>query len=133
MRAVLDSSDSIKLPLSWSFARRTSSSGTGSTFSLRNSSTTECTTFTADSREVPTDQRDEAVVIKIAGGRHDDVAGGKAVSIGVEHCVSFKALDGFLGAQDRLAQRMVLPEILGEDFVDKVVWIVLVHFDLLEN
>ena len=28
---------------------------------------------------------------------------------------------------------MVLPKVLGEDFVDKVVGIVLVHFDFLKN
>src|SRR5712671_2615854 len=53
MRAVLDSSESIRLPLSWSFERRSSSAGTGSVLSLRNSLTTECTTFTADSFDVP--------------------------------------------------------------------------------
>src|SRR4029077_12702788 len=32
-----------------------------------------------------------------------------------------------------LAQRMVLPEVLGEDFINKVIRIVLIHFDFFQN
>src|SRR5258708_4875880 len=53
MRAVLDSSESIRLPLSWSLERRSSSSGTGLFFRSRNSFTTDRTTFDAEAREVP--------------------------------------------------------------------------------
>ena len=50
---LLDSSDSIRLPLSWAFARASSSSGTASVFNLRNSLITDCTTFAAEARDVP--------------------------------------------------------------------------------
>ena len=38
-----------------------------------------------------------------------------------------------LGAQDRLTQRVVLEEILGEDFMHQVVGIVLIHLDLFQD
>src|SRR5882757_7138006 len=53
MRAVEDSSESIRLPFNWSFERCTSSCGTGSDFSFLNSETIDCTTLAADSRDVP--------------------------------------------------------------------------------
>jgi hypothetical protein len=49
------------------------------------------------------DQFDEAVVIEIACGRHDDVAGGEAMSVGIDHRGSLEALHGFFCAQNRLA------------------------------
>ncbi len=44
-----------------------------------------------------------------------------------------EALHGFFGAQDRLAERMILPEILGKDFVDEIVGIIFVHLDLFDD
>ena len=44
-----------------------------------------------------------------------------------------EAADGLRGAQDRFAERMVLPEILGEELVDQDVGIVLVDLDLFED
>ena len=38
-----------------------------------------------------------------------------------------------LGSQDRLAQRVVLEEILGEDLMHQVVGIVLIHLDLFQD
>ena len=83
--------------------------------------------------EVSGDQFDEVVVIEIAGGRYDDVAGGEAVAVGVDDRFALEALHGFFGAQDRLAQGMILEKILGEDFVDEVVRIIFVHFDFFED
>ena len=79
------------------------------------------------------DQFDESVVIEIAGRGHDDVAGREAVGVGIDNRLALEALHGFFRAQDRLAQRMIFPEILGEDFVDEVVGIVFVHFDFFQD
>ena len=78
-------------------------------------------------------QIDELVVVEVSGGGYDDVAGGEAVSIGLEHGRALEFLHRFFGSEDRLAERMIFPEILGEDFVDEVVGIVFVHFDLFED
>ena len=67
------------------------------------------------------------------GGGYDDVAGREAVSIGLEHGLTLEFLHRFFCAQDWLAEGMIFPEILGKDFVDEVVGIVLVHLDLFEN
>src|SRR5579862_6320375 len=75
----------------------------------------------------------ELIVIEVAGRCDNNVAGGEAVRIGFEYRIALETLDGFFGAQDRLTQRMVLPEILGKDFVDEIIRVVLVHFDLFEN
>ena len=47
--------------------------------------------------------------------------------------VLLEAADGFAGAEDGLAERVALPEILHEDFVDQRVGIVLVHLDFFED
>src|ERR1700733_16314375 len=67
------------------------------------------------------------------GGGHDDVTGGEAVGIGIEHCLPLEALHGFFGSKDGFAEGMILPEVLGKDFVNQVIGIVLVHFDLFED
>ena len=79
------------------------------------------------------DQFDEAVVIEITGGGDDNVAGREAVGVGFNDGRALEALHGFLRAEDRLAQRMILPEVLGKDFVDEIVWIVFVHLDLFHD
>src|ERR1019366_2079237 len=66
------------------------------------------------------DQFDEAVVIEIAGGGDDDVGGGEAVGVGFDDRRTLEALHGFFGAEDRLAEWVILEKILGEDFVDEV-------------
>ena len=53
--------------------------------------------------------------------------------ISFEHGLAFKAFHGFFGSEDGLAEGMVFPKILGEDFVDEVVRIVLIHLDLFED
>src|SRR5215471_11488791 len=53
--------------------------------------------------------------------------------VSVKNRIALEAFHGLLGAEDRLAQRMILPEVLSEDFVDEVVRVVLVHLDLFEN
>ena len=44
-----------------------------------------------------------------------------------------EARDGLRGAEDGTAERITLPELLGENLVDQVVRIVLVHLDLFED
>jgi hypothetical protein len=78
-------------------------------------------------------QVDELVMIEMSGGSYDDVAGGEAVGVGVEHGLALEFLYGFFCAQDGLAQRVIFPEVLSEDFVDEVVGVILVHLDLFED
>ena len=51
----------------------------------------------------------------------------------VEELLLIEAADSLGGAEDRLAERMVLPEILGEELVDEDVGVVFVDFDLFED
>ena len=76
---------------------------------------------------------DEGRMFEVAGGGDDDVAGSKAVGVGIEHGLPLKTLHGLLGAENRLAQGMILPEILREDLVDEVIRIVLIHLDLFDD
>ena len=79
------------------------------------------------------DQVDEGVVLEVAGGGEDHVACREALPIEADEGVLFEAADGFVGAEDGLAEGVVLPEILGKDLVDEVVGVVLVHLDLFED
>jgi hypothetical protein len=72
-------------------------------------------------------------VVEMSGGGYDDVAGREAVGVSIEHGLALEFLHCFFGAEDRLAEGMIFPEILGEDFVDEVVGIVFVHFDFFED
>ena len=87
----------------------------------------------AERGEVAGDQVDKFVVLQIAGGGKDHVAGVEALFEEADEGVLLEAADGFAGAEDGLAEGMVLPEALGEDFVDEAVGIVLVHFDFLKD
>ncbi len=78
-------------------------------------------------------QIDELIVVEMSGGGDDNVSGSEAVRVSVEHGLALEFLYRFFGAQDRLAQGMIFPEILGEDFVDEVVGVVLVHLDFFED
>src|SRR5580700_9498405 len=83
--------------------------------------------------EVPGDQFDEAVMVKIASRGYDDVPRCEAVTVSFDHRCPFEALYSFFRAQDRLAQRMILPKVLSKDFVDQIIGIILVHFDLFHD
>ena len=83
--------------------------------------------------EVARDQLDEAVVLDVAGRGENHVAGLEALLEEADQRVLLEAADGFAGAEDGLAERMALPEILHEDFMDQRVGIVLVHLDLFED
>ena len=75
----------------------------------------------------------ELFVLQMAGGGNDHVAGRKTLFVKIQHRIALEFLDRIFGPQDRLAQGMIFPEILGKDFVDQVVGIVLVHFYFFED
>ena len=79
------------------------------------------------------DEIDEFVVIEIASRGDDDIAGCEAVAVGFNDRGPFKALNRLFCPQDRFAQGMIFPEILGEDFVDEVVGIILIHLDFFHD
>ncbi len=72
-------------------------------------------------------------MVDVPRGRKDDVAAMEARAVKVQDLGAVKAADRLLGAQDRLAERVPLPEALREDLVDQVVRIVLVHLDFFED
>ena len=84
-------------------------------------------------RKLLAQQLHKLVVVQIAGRRNDHVAGRELAAVVVQDRGLIEAADRLLGAQDRLAQRMVLEEVLGEDLVHEVVGIVLVHLDLFQD
>src|SRR5437016_7343443 len=75
----------------------------------------------------------KAAVIQVPGGRDDEISGREAFLIELQNCGLLKFSNGFLGAQDRFTQRVILPEILGENLVYEVFRAVLVHFDFFQN
>ena len=83
--------------------------------------------------EVAGDHLDKAVVFEIAGRGEDHVAGLEALLEETDQRILLEAADGFAGAEDGLAERMTLPEILHEDLVDEGVGIVFVHLDFFED
>ena len=83
--------------------------------------------------EVFAHQFHEVVVVQMSGGGDDYVAGDKALAVKIHYRIAFETLDRVASAENRPAQRMVFPEILGEDFVDEVVGTVLVHLDFFED
>ncbi len=86
-----------------------------------------------EAAEVLGDLGDEAVVVEVAGGGEDHVARGEAAGVEVEDDLLGEAGDGLDGAEDGAAERVALPEVLGEGLVDEVVGVVLVHLDLFED
>ncbi len=76
---------------------------------------------------------DEAFVIQMARRRDDHVSRRKALAIEVEDGSALEALDGVSSPQNRTSQRVILPEVLGKNFVDEVVRVVLVHLDFFKD
>jgi hypothetical protein len=79
------------------------------------------------------DLGDEGVVVEMAGGGEDHVARRETAGVVVEDDLLVEAGDSLGGAQDGAAEGVAFPEVLGEGFVDEVVGVVLVHFDLFED
>ena len=72
-------------------------------------------------------------MIQVSRRREDHIAAAEAVAVVAEELRLLQPAHRLLGSQDRLAQRMALPEVLGEDLVHQVVGVVLVHLDLFED
>src|ERR1700734_2931026 len=70
---------------------------------------------------------------KGSGGGKDHVAGLEALLEEADEGVLLEAANGFASAEDRLAEGVTLPEVLGKDFVDEGIGTVLVHFDFFED
>ena len=75
----------------------------------------------------------ELLMLQVAGGADDQIAGRQSAVVETQHRIALESFHRIFGAEDRLAQRMIFPEILGEDFVDQVVGAVLVHFDFFQD
>ncbi len=75
----------------------------------------------------------KTVVVQVSGRGKHHVPAVKAVVVVGEELLLAQPRDGFRGAQDRLAQRMALPEALREEFVHQHVGIVFVDLDLFQN
>ena len=72
-------------------------------------------------------------MLEVTGGADDEIAGSEVVSIETGDHGTLEFSYGVARAQDRQAEGVVLPETLGEDFMDEVVGIVLVHFYFFED
>ena len=83
--------------------------------------------------KVPVHELDKTLVVQISCGRNDYVSRRKTLTVKIEYWRALETLHCVAGTQDRPAQRMVFPEILGKDFMHQVVGIVLVHLDFFEN
>ena len=72
-------------------------------------------------------------MFQITRRRHNHVVGHVVAPEVLPQRLLFQPLDAFLGPQDGFAQRVVLPEILGEYLVDQVIGVVLVHLQLFQH
>src|SRR6476646_9878045 len=78
-------------------------------------------------------QLHELVMVEIPRSRDNNISGRESVSIRIQHSIAFEPLHRLLGSQDRLSQRVVLPEILGENLMDEIIRIILIHLDLFHD
>src|SRR5258708_3462435 len=83
--------------------------------------------------EVPGHEFYEAFMTQGAGGSDDYVSRHKTSAIEVRDGFALESLDRVPGPQNWTSEGMVLPEILGEDFMDQIVGAVLVHLDFFQN
>ncbi len=72
-------------------------------------------------------------MLDVAGGRHDDVAGGIGRLEILSQALLRERLNRLSRPEDRAPQRMPLPEALREHFVDEIVGRILDHLDLFEH
>jgi hypothetical protein len=73
------------------------------------------------------------VVLDVAGRRDDQVRRAVGAREIRPQPLAGERLDGFLRAEDRAAERMVGPEVLGEQLMDQIVGRILDHLDLFED
>src|SRR5581483_10363306 len=79
------------------------------------------------------DEVDEALVIDVSGCRDHHVAGIETLRVSIHHHRLLELTNRFLGAEDGLAERVIFPEILGENFVDEIIGVILIHLDFFED
>src|SRR5487761_2681609 len=72
-------------------------------------------------------------MVQVSGGGEDHVAGVETAGMEVEKLGLVEVADGGRGAQDGLAQGVIFPEILSEEFVDQDVGVVFVDLDFFKN
>src|SRR5579884_2632821 len=84
-------------------------------------------------RELLPHQLYQMLVLEIPRGANDHVVGDKETAIVIEQELMLESPYCLFCAKDRLAKRVILPEILGEDLVHEVIGIVLVHLDFFED
>src|SRR5262249_52289915 len=73
------------------------------------------------------------LMVQISGGRDNDVVGRKSLPVKIKQIFLLEGANRLLGSQNRLAQRMVFPEILGKDLMDQIVRVIFVHLDLFQD
>jgi hypothetical protein len=73
------------------------------------------------------------IVVQVSGCGKNHVAAVKAVAVISDKAVSVQPGNRLRGAQNRPAQRMILPEGLREQLVDQHLRVVLVDLDLFKN
>src|SRR5580692_8589563 len=63
----------------------------------------------------------ELLMLQIPRRADNQIAGCETLPVETEDGIALEGFHRFLGSKDRLAQRVILPEILGKDLVDEVV------------
>src|SRR6266404_6591033 len=75
----------------------------------------------------------KTLVVQMAGRSDNHVSRRKALPIEIEDGRALETLDCVASPENRSAEWMVLPEVLGENFMYEVVRIVLVHLDFFQD
>jgi hypothetical protein len=83
--------------------------------------------------EVLRDQIHEPLVVNVSRGCDDQVSWIESPLVRIKHHLLLECPDGLLGAENRLSQRVIFPEVLREDFMHEIVRIVLVHLDFFQD
>src|SRR5579863_6615818 len=83
--------------------------------------------------KVPRSKANELLVLQVPSGANNQIAWRKSLPIKSDHRITFKFLYRIAGPKDRLSQWMILPEILGEDFMHQVIGAVFIHFYFFQD
>src|SRR6202789_4747367 len=85
------------------------------------------------SRKLAGDRVHKPTVGQMPCGGEDHVACMEAAEVIVQQPLLVETRHSGCGAQDRFAERMIFPEVLREQLVDKDVRVILVNLDLFKN
>src|SRR6185369_3419321 len=73
-------------------------------------------------------------LVRQAAGRCDqNILGSVIAPVVAFHAIAIETADGLPGPQNWTPQRMALPKVTGENFVDQVLGVVDIHLELFEN